>query len=70
MPVADRIEATPAVLLWYGMVWYAIRRFLTEWCCRARSRRDIGGIDYCTLRDLGLSRGQTRFEAQKPFWRA
>lgn len=70
MPVADRIEATPAVLLWYGMVCYTIRRFLTEWRYRARSRRDIGGIDYCTLRDLGLSRGQMRFEAQKPFWRA
>jgi len=52
------------------MVWHAIRRIYREWRRRARSRRDIGGIDYCTLRDLGLSRSQMRFEAQKPFWRA
>jgi uncharacterized protein YjiS (DUF1127 family) len=52
------------------MVWHSIRRVFGEWRRRARSRRDICRIDYCTLRDLGLSPGQMRFEAQKPFWRA
>jgi uncharacterized protein YjiS (DUF1127 family) len=63
LPLANRIETTPVVLLWCGMVWF-------EWRRRARSRRDIGRIDYCTVRDLGLSASQMRFEAQKPFWRA
>ena len=58
------------MLLWCGMIWHAIRGIYWEWRRRARSRRDIGGIHYCTLSDLGLSRGQMRFEAQKPFWRA
>ncbi|WP_147151959.1 DUF1127 domain-containing protein [Reyranella soli] len=52
------------------MVRNSIRRIFTEWRRRARSRRDIGSIDYCTLHDLGLSPGQMQFEAQKPFWRA
>ncbi|MBY0318735.1 MAG: hypothetical protein K2X72_08445 [Reyranella sp.] len=70
MPVVGRIETTPAVLLCCGMVRCLVRRILTEWRRRARSRRDIGRIDYCTLRDLGLDPGQMRFEAEKPFWRA
>jgi uncharacterized protein YjiS (DUF1127 family) len=52
------------------MLWHSISAILREWRRRARSRRDIGRIDYCTVRDLGLSPGQMRFEAQKPFWRA
>ena len=52
------------------MVWHFLRRIFSEWRRRALSRREIGSIDYCTQRDLGLSRGQMRFEAQKPFWRA
>jgi len=70
LPVTGRIETTPAVLLWCGMVWHSIRGIFREWRRRARSRRDIGSIDYCTLHDLGLGPGQMRFEAQKPFWRA
>jgi len=46
-----------------------VRQFLREWCRRARSRREIATITYCTQRDLGLSVSQMRFEAQKPFWR-
>jgi uncharacterized protein YjiS (DUF1127 family) len=47
-----------------------LRQVLREWRRRATSRRDILGLDYCTVCDLGLSAGQMRFEAQKPFWRA
>ena len=52
------------------MTLHIIRQFLSEWRRRSRSRREIAKLDYCTLSDLGLSAGQMRFEAQKPFWRA
>jgi uncharacterized protein YjiS (DUF1127 family) len=52
------------------MTLQLVRQFLREWRGRARSRREIATLDYCTLRDLGLSAGQMQFEAQKPFWRA
>ena len=47
-----------------------LRSVLAEWRCRARSRADIATLQDCTIRDLGLSRSQLRFEAHKPFWRA
>ena len=50
------------------MLW--LQHLLIEWRRRVRSRREIAWIDYCTLRDLGLSPGQMSFEARKPFWRA
>ena len=52
------------------MTWQFLRQFLSEWRRASRSRREIATLDYCTQRDLGLSAGQMRFEAQKPFWRA
>ena len=52
------------------MTLQIIRQFLSEWRRRARSRREIATLGYCTLRDLGLSAGQMQFKAQKPFWRA
>lgn len=52
------------------MTLLIIRQFLSEWCRRARSRREIATLDYCTQQDLGLSASQMRFEARKPFWRA
>ena len=45
------------------------KRLLIEWCRRARSRRDIVLLDERTIRDLGLTPGQLKFEAAKPFWR-
>jgi uncharacterized protein YjiS (DUF1127 family) len=51
------------------MTLQIVRQFLREWRRRLRSRREIATITYCTQRDLGLSAGQMRFEAQKPFWR-
>jgi uncharacterized protein YjiS (DUF1127 family) len=52
------------------MTWNLLRRCLSEWCRRARSRREIATLDYCTLHDLGLSASQMLVEARKPFWRA
>jgi uncharacterized protein YjiS (DUF1127 family) len=52
------------------MTLQTIRQFLSEWCRRSRSRREIVALDYCTQQDLGLSASQMRFEARKPFWRA
>ena len=46
------------------------KRLLIEWWRRARSRRDIALLDERTIRDLGLTPGQMKFEASKPFWRA
>ena len=43
---------------------------LREWRCRVRSRREIAKLEDRDIRDLGLSPGQLRFEARKPFWRA
>ena len=47
-----------------------LRAVLAEWHCRARSRREISSLDCDTIRDLGLSASQMRFEAEKPFWQA
>jgi uncharacterized protein YjiS (DUF1127 family) len=45
------------------------KRLLIEWYRCARSRRDIVLLDERTIRDLGLTPGQLKFEAAKPFWR-
>jgi len=45
-------------------------RILREWWQRARSRREIAMLDDRTIGDLGISRSQIEFEAQKPFWHA
>ena len=46
------------------------KQLLVEWYRRARSRREILLLDERTIRDLGLTPGQLKFEAAKPFWRA
>lgn len=46
-----------------------LRALLAEWRCRARSRGEIATLQGSTIRDVGLSRSQLRFEAEKPFWR-
>lgn len=38
-----------------------------EWRQRARSRAEIATLEDCTISDLGPSRSQLRFEAEKPF---
>jgi uncharacterized protein YjiS (DUF1127 family) len=52
------------------MTRHTLIDLLQEWRRRAKTRRDIAKLDDAALRDLGLSEGQLRLEAQKPFWRA
>jgi uncharacterized protein YjiS (DUF1127 family) len=47
----------------------AVGQVLTTWRRRARERRELANLDHRTLRDLGISPVDVRFEADKPFWR-
>ena len=47
----------------------AFGELLAVWRRRARERRELAILDSRTIRDLGLSPGDIRFEANKPFWR-
>lgn len=42
---------------------------LRTWQTRARQRRELRELDDATLRDVGLTRAQANFSADKPFWR-
>lgn len=43
---------------------------LRQWHQRARTRRELAGLDDYLLRDIGVSRSQAQFESGKPFWQA
>jgi uncharacterized protein YjiS (DUF1127 family) len=50
----------------------ALRRagaVLREWRRRSRDRRDLAALDARALLDIGLSRADAEFIANKPFWR-
>ena len=47
----------------------AFSQIFRTWRQRARQRQELALLDHRTLRDLGLSEGSARFEANKPFWR-
>ena len=50
-----------------------IDRFLATlrlWRQRARSRRELAGLDDYQLRGFGVSRSQAQFESGKRFWQA
>lgn len=47
----------------------AVSQILQTWRQRAHDRQELAKLDHRTLRDLGLSEGSARFEANKPFWR-
>ena len=47
----------------------AFQQIFSAWRRRARERRELATLDHRTLHDLGLSEGEVRFEASKPFWR-
>lgn len=47
----------------------AFNQILATWRRRARERQELARLDQRTIRDLGLSPGDIRFEASKPFWR-
>ena len=42
---------------------------LREWRRRARDRAELAALDERTLADIGLSRADAEFLANKPFWR-
>ena len=56
-------------MVWVFLLWHEFAGLLHEWRLRIRTRRQILQLDARTIRDLGLSPGQLRFEAEKPFWR-
>lgn len=71
---ARRIEdgarsAHVARMVWVFLLWHEFAGLLREWRLRIRTRRQMLQLDARTIRDLGLSPGQLRFEAEKPFWR-
>jgi uncharacterized protein YjiS (DUF1127 family) len=41
-----------------------------EWHRRLQDRRELAGLCERSLRDIGLSRYEAAYEANKPFWRA
>lgn len=43
---------------------------LREWRRRARDRASLGALDDRVLADIGISRADAEFLANKPFWRA
>ena len=47
----------------------AVNQILETWRRRAQERRELANLDHRTIRDLGLSPSEIRFEANKPFWR-
>jgi len=50
-----------------------VRRVLSlgsVWVGRARSRRQLGGLDARLLKDIGKTHQESRAESQKPFWKA
>ena len=47
----------------------ALAQILQTWRNRTHDRNALAQLDHRTLRDLGISEGQARFEANKPFWR-
>lgn len=48
--------------------WHRLRQGLREWRHHARSRAELDNLDDRTLRDIGLSRYEARFESSKLFW--
>jgi uncharacterized protein YjiS (DUF1127 family) len=50
--------------------WERLRRSLTEWQRRSRSRQELEGLSDATLRDIGLTRCEVHREIRKPFWMA
>ena len=46
----------------------AFNQILETWRRRAQERRELANLDHRTIRDLGLSPSEIRFEANKPFW--
>jgi uncharacterized protein YjiS (DUF1127 family) len=46
-----------------------VRQHLARAWHNYTSRRDLAGLDERMLQDLGISRAQAHFEANRPIWR-
>jgi uncharacterized protein YjiS (DUF1127 family) len=42
---------------------------LREWRRRAQQRREIAGLSDLMLQDIGITRADAEYLANKPFWR-
>jgi len=42
---------------------------LREWRRRARDRRELAGLSEMMLQDIGITRADAEYLANKPFWR-
>ncbi len=47
----------------------AVLATVREWRRRSLGRRQLAGLDERTLADIGLTRSDAEFLANKPFWR-
>ena len=61
--------ARPSRMAWGDLAQRPIA-LLDIWYQRARQRRQLIDLDDRQLRDIGLSRGAARREANKAFWQA
>ena len=72
-PLSARLRHPAALPSPPGRRLAGIRRALAArlrtWRARARARRELRDLDGAVLRDIGLSRTQANFDADKPFWR-
>jgi uncharacterized protein YjiS (DUF1127 family) len=53
-----------------GSRWCYLKHNFVEWRRRLRSRSELMNLGDGSLRDIGLSRGEAKTEASKPFWLA
>jgi uncharacterized protein YjiS (DUF1127 family) len=47
----------------------SLRRTFREWRRRAQDRRELAGLSDEMLHDIGVSRAEALYLANKPFWR-
>jgi uncharacterized protein YjiS (DUF1127 family) len=46
-----------------------LRENVVYWRAQQRARAQLLSLDERGLKDIGISRAQAQFEAEKPFWR-
>lgn len=63
------VSRLPAVRSTLAALLGTLGDTLRTWQTRARQRRELRSLDDEVLRDVGISRAQARFSADKPFWR-
>jgi uncharacterized protein YjiS (DUF1127 family) len=75
--MTPRGQAALALVL--ALAWFAMRRsghavgraleLGQTWLERSRQRRQLAELGDYMLRDIGITRAEAWFEADKPFWR-